>query len=955
MNQDTLAELLEAINSNMEQKKDKSKKQTQPAVLDMITIGGNSIRGHTWDKTEVFIKVVLCSPKVVAACRDMLEDGIVVGAYGNVKFKTYESDIAFVLRFMIDVDMVGGGWVEVEGGDYDIVRNQSSRSSSTCQLEINTSWDSITCHKPEGEWSKIAPLRILSFDIECAGRKGVFPQPEKDPVIQIANYVHVQGSENKDGLVRNVFNLRSCSPLVEAEVICFENEVDMLSEWQRFVREIDPDIIIGYNIANFDIPYLVTRAKVLKLNTFSLLGRLKNDNVWIKNSTFSSKAYGTKEKKECHLAGRIILDIMEAIQRDHKLRSYTLNSVSEIFLSDLKDDVHHSQITTLFNGSESDRMRLAKYCFKDAHLPWRLMEKLMILYNFVEMARVTGVPIDYLLAKGQQVKVLVQIYREGKKDNRFIPYTKSKGPKTKGEADEETYEGASVLEPKKGFYDIPIPTLDFASLYPSIMIAHNLCYTTLLDKSELKKLDPSQYEETPNGDFFLRSGVVKGILPRILENLLSARKKAKDDLKNETDKMKKAVLDGRQLALKVSANSVYGFTGAFVGKMPCMAISSGVTAFGRDMIKFTQKTVEETYSKKNGYENDAEVIYGDTDSVMVKFGVTDVKKAMDMGIEAAKLVTDKIGIHPISLAFEKIYFPYLLINKKRYAGLYWTKPTKYDKMDAKGIETVRRDSCKLVAIMMQKCLDFILIQRNPKMAQEYVKSVIADLLADKIDMSLLVITKALSKSADEYEFKQAQSELAKRMKERDPLTAPSIGDRVKYVMTQVTKGKAYQMSEDPIFVLENEIPIDYKWYIDKQIKGPMTRLFESIMENPESLFIGSHASHRVIPTPKGGMTNFIVKYGTCLGCKAKLNPGQKAVCDQCKKDEDIIYMKKVSDMNELEREFSKLWTQCQICQGSLHQKVICSNDECKLFYKRTKCRSDLSKIEKQVSEFSLDW
>ncbi len=155
------------------------------------------------------------------------------------------------------------------------------------------------------------------------------------------------------------------------------------------------------------------------------------------------------------------------------------------------------------------------------------------------------------------------------------------------------------------------------------------------------------------------------------------------------------VLDGRQLALKISANSVYGFTGAQVGKLPCLEISQSVTAFGRKMIEFTKNEVEQRYTIDNGYQFNAEVIYGDTDSVMVKFGVETVAEAMKLGQEAAEYVSEKF-VKPIKLEFEKVYYPYLLINKKRYAGLYFTRPDKHDKMDCKGIETVRRDNCTLV-------------------------------------------------------------------------------------------------------------------------------------------------------------------------------------------------------------------------------------------------------------------
>lgn len=206
-------------------------------------------------------------------------------------------------------------------------------------------------------------------------------------------------------------------------------------------------------------------------------------------------------------------------------------------------------------------------------------------------------------------------------------------------------------------------------------------------------------------------------MPTVLEDLLAARKRAKADLKSEKDPFRRAVLDGRQLALKISANSVYGFTGATVGKLPCLEISMSVTAYGREMIEATKKFVESAYTIQNGYEHDAEVIYGDTDSVMIKFGTPDLRRAMELGSEAAVKVSSTFT-KPIRLEFEKAYWPYLLISKKRYAGLYWTNPEKHDKMDTKGIETVRRDNCRLVQTLIDTCLRKLLIDRDVKGAEE---------------------------------------------------------------------------------------------------------------------------------------------------------------------------------------------------------------------------------------------
>ena len=321
-----------------------------------------------------------------------------------------------------------------------------------------------------------------------------------------------------------------------------------------------------------------------------------------------------------------------------------------------------------------------------------------------------------------------------------------------------------MLDAKAGYYEVPIATLDFASLYLSIMMAHNLCCSTLVPPDAAGGCR-RRTSKSPTGGVFVREQN-QGHPPRDLEELLGARKRAKADLKKAQDLLEKAVLDGRQLALKVSANSVYGFTGATVGALP-----------PRDFLLHDElrprhdrpdrDLVLKRYNTANGYAANADVIYGDTDSVMIKFNVADLKEAMRLGEEAAEHVSATF-IKPIKLEFEKVYYPYLLISKKRYAGLLWTKPEKHDYMDTKGIETVRRDNCLLVRQVIETCLRKILIDRDVPGAVEYVKRTISDLLMNRMDLSLLVVTKGLTQEADKYDNKAAHVELAKRMKERDP-------------------------------------------------------------------------------------------------------------------------------------------------------------------------------------------
>ncbi|TFK39414.1 DNA polymerase family B-domain-containing protein [Crucibulum laeve] len=922
-------------------------------VRNIEIVNKRSLLGYRGDDWVPFLKLIITEPKSVPKVRGVFDRGECnfQNLFNDI-VPTFESNIVFVLRFMIDTNVAGMNWIEVPAGKYKLLSGQSKRSH--CQIEFRVRWDAFISHAPEGNWSRIAPLRILSFDIECAGRKGIFPEASIDPVIQIANMVTRQGEQKP--FIRNIFTLNSCANIVGSQVLSFEDEAVMLQAWRDFVEKVDPDVVIGYNIAGFDFPYLMDRAKALKAVKFPYLGKLKKSRTEVKSTHFSSKAYGQRDSKETPLDGRLQLDILQYMQREHKLRSYTLNAVCSQFLGEQKEDVHHSAITELQNGSAESRRRLAVYCLKDAYLPQRLLDKLMCFVNYIEMARVTGVPFNFLLSRGQSIKVLSQLYRKANEIGYVIPTLK-------GDTSDEQYEGATVIEPKRGYYDVPIATLDFSSLYPSIMMAHNLCYTTLLDKATIDRLGLVKgvdYILTPNNDLFTTPMKRKGLLPTILEDLISARKRAKADLKKETDPFKRAVLDGRQLALKISANSVYGFTGATIGKLPCLPISSSVTAYGRQMIEKTKQEVEAEYCIANGHTHDAEIIYGDTDSVMVRFGPNDLAKVMALGSEAADFVTAKF-VKPIKLEFEKVYYPYLLISKKRYAGLYWTKTEKYDKMDSKGIETVRRDNCRLVSTVIETCLHKMLIDRDVKGAEEYTKRTIADLLQNKVDMSQLVITKALSKA--EYAGKQAHVELAERMKLRDAGSAPALGDRVAYVIIKGMKGAAaYEKSEDPLYVLEHNLPIDTKYYLDNQLSKPLMRIFEPIMgERASGLLQGDHTRSIQIATPTvGGLMKFAVRTVTCMGCKTPLKANNSlkngAVCNNCRTRLPELYQRTVLSTSELQVRFSRLWTQCQRCQGSLHQDVICTSKDCPIFYMRKKAQKDVEDGNAVLERFnSEEW
>jgi len=258
-----------------------------------------------------------------------------------------------------------------------------------------------------------------------------------------------------------------------------------------------------------------------------------------------------------------------------------------------------------------------------------------------------------------------------------------------------------------------------------------------------------------------------------------------------------------------------------------------------------------------------------------------------------------------------------------------------------------------------------LIDKDPNAAVRHAQKVIADLLQNKVDISQLIITKELTKSDGDYHAKQAHVELAQRMAKRDAGSAPKLGDRVPYVIIAAPKGTAaYKKSEDPIYVLENSIPIDCQYYLENQISKPLLRIFEPIVGETKAqnvLLKGDHTRTKTVVTSKvGAMAMFAKKFDTCLGCKTVLKKENKgtsdAVCKYCEVKEGEILQLHMEKLRELEVRFARLWTECQRCQGNVQDEVICTSKDCPIFYMRTRAKKSINTQEEVVARFgSPSW
>jgi len=298
---DALEAHLGKANANHANNRTRTQSTTVNMVHGVQVVKKKSIMNYIPGDAEVnFYKITLHHPRLLRMARDVFRNGGlrvkkegVDGLFRLSEITTFEATLDYVLRFMIEVDLRGCAWLTLAPNRYTL--KPQANMSSHVQIEATCQANDIIAHKPEGPWLRTAPMRRLSFDIECAGRKGIFPDAEFDSVIQIANYIVDHG--NPKPAAKVVFTLDSCAPIVGAKIYSYKDEGDMLAAWSKFVRESDPDVLTGYNIVNFDLPYLIDRAEKLKVTEFPFLGRLKGQRTAMKKTKMSSSAFGTHESR----------------------------------------------------------------------------------------------------------------------------------------------------------------------------------------------------------------------------------------------------------------------------------------------------------------------------------------------------------------------------------------------------------------------------------------------------------------------------------------------------------------------------------------------------------------------------------------------------------------------------------------------------------------------------------
>ena len=722
-----------------------------------------------------------------------------------------------------------------------------------------------------------------------------FPPVEGDKVIQIGTTSNRYGE--KDCFLKHIITLDTCDKIDGVEVVACKTEAEVLLEWMEFINQLLPDVIIGYNTFGFDFAYMYHRAEELGIeDKFARIGRMLNKPSCLINKKLASSALGENDMYYIDMTGIILIDLLKVVRTGHKLASYKLDNVAKHFIGCQKDDVSPKQIFEYQKKDSYHRAIIAKYCVQDCALCNNLASKLDVISNNIGMANVCSVPLTYIFLRGQGIKIFSLVAKEclakkyllpvlprikdkkkdQKKKKKYFGYS-NKDNTDKEEDEDCSFEGAIVLEPKIGVYFDPVSVLDYSSLYPSSIISENLSHETYcIDKKYLgdkgktllkkmgydvvditfnryKPIDPEKPAKGKKkvGDRTCRfvqypdknGEEQKGIIPNILKKLLIARKKTRAKIKIEKDEFKKSVLDGLQLAYKITANSLYGQIGARTSNVRWIDIAACTTAIGRELVMLAKDKVEELVEG-------SEVIYGDTDSVFVKFKLEDengvkiegekaVEKAIEVGLKFEKEVKHLLK-SPHNLEYEKTFWPFVLLSKKRYVGNKYEFNTKKYKQTSMGIVLKRRDNADIVKHVYGGVIDIIINKKNIELSKEFLRTTLMELINGKYGLDMLVITKSLRGN---YKNPQSMAHkvLADRMGERDPGNKPQVNDRIPYVYINVPEVKGRRVLqgnriEHPQFIKDNQLKPDYKFYITNQIMVPVSQVFALVMDKPEELF-----------------------------------------------------------------------------------------------------------------------
>ena len=779
---------------------------------------------------------------------------------------------------------------------------------------------------------------------------------------------------------------RQIGVLVETE----EDELDLINKLINIVRVFDPDILTGFEVHNGSWGYLIERARLkYEYDLPDELSRMKSQS----HGRFGKDVdcWGFTHTSTIRITGRHMINIWRAMRSELNLLQYTMENVAFHLLQKRIPHYSFSDLTRWYRSPlPQDLAKVIDYYIDRVQLDLEILDVNELIPRTSEQARLLGVDFFSVFSRGSQFKVESLMFRIAKPEN-FILVS----PSRKQVGQQNALECLPlVMEPQSGFYNSPLLVLDFQSLYPSVMIAYNYCYSTCLGRitswrgankmgfmdfkrePRLLELVEDDINIAPNGMMYVKSTMRKSLLAKMLGEILETRVMVKSGMKvDKDDRALQQLLNNRQLALKLIANVTYGYTSAsFSGRMPCAEIADSIVQTGRETL---EKAIALIHSISRW---DAEVVYGDTDSLFVYLKGRTRGQAFQIGNEIAEAVT-KQNPRPVKLKFEKVYHPCVLLAKKRYVGFKYESPSQTEpEFDAKGIETVRRDGTPAEQKIEEKALRLLFRTSDLSRVKEYFQDQCTKIMRGKVSVQDFCFAKEVKLGTySERGAPPPGALIATRKMLADHRAEPQYGERVPYIVAAGAPGaRLIDRCVTPEALLaDEEMELDAEYYISKNLIPPLERIFNLVGANVRQWYdeMPKVQRVRVYGASGGGQEESAGKglFGhvpgkktlerylqrsACLVCRAKLDQPKTLaeskelpLCADCRKTPSRTILALRTKLSAAEKNVMDIERVCRSCANlSWSDEVKCDSRDCPVFYSRLRAKTKAGVERTGVSE-----
>ncbi|XP_049869672.1 DNA polymerase zeta catalytic subunit [Pectinophora gossypiella] len=826
-------------------------------------------------------------------------------------------------------------------------------------------------NSPDTATVEVDFLTVMVIEVLASVRGELHPNPLLDPVqavfIKVTNdcppnhflakstieIIVVDNNEIPPKLDRCVFN----------KVTYVNNENELLERVIELVKKHDPDIMCGYEIEMSSWGYILERSQVLGLEIVKEVSRI--------TEKYRQKRWRSEENDfEGRIIGRIMFNVWRLLRYELALSSYSFENCMYEIMKERVPKYSYAQLFEWWNH-ESRMLRWipVEYYLTRLSGTVRMLEKLDIINRTSELARLFGMQWWEVLSRGSQFRVESLMLRAARPLNLV-----ALSPTVKQRAAMKAPECLPLIfEPESRFYSDPVIVLDFQSLYPSMMIAYNYCFSTCIGrvqningdasyefgawrlripKSKLETLVKNGLVNwSPVGVGFVKPSVRRGVLPALLRRILAARQAVKKGMKLQTDEGVKKAMHSRQLGLKLIANVTYGYTAAnFSGRMPCVEVGDSVVAKGRETLERAIKLV------KNNKQWNAKVVYGDTDSMFVVVPGGTRAEAFHIGQQIADAVTAD-NPSPVALKLEKVYQPCILQTKKRYVGyMYESADQEKPVYEAKGIETVRRDGCPAGVKLLQSSLCLLFSSGDMSSVKQLVCSTLSRLAAGALPLRELMFTREYHGPGGYRPGASAPpNEIAKRILARDPRAAPRPAQRVSWVVCAGPPGAPLikLARAEAELLAEPGLTPHVAYYATRVLLPPLHRCLSLLGANVFKWW--SAVGHTRPPQPRpveGGLARYLQRR-RCVRCGAG---GARALCAACAASTCArAALLALAGAGAAGRGGIHACDEiCASCTGH-SQYLQCLNTECPVIWRRVTAKQKLAEVNDIVQHLPVQF